>query len=177
MMQRLRCLIPATALVAVLCGCNGTLGVHPETGDEMTKGYEGVRFFPLYKMQTTWQNTTIRDGTKVLASMWGTGSAHCVPTPYTTVSIDVDPDSPMIVKYTPGLLETYEFSTSTSERGNLTAVGVQSTPDQGKTISNLSDATKNFGTLAAGGGGGRPGVEPRPCTDDAKAIAYARYKG
>ncbi len=157
-------------LAVLLVGCNGTLTTHPEMDSEKASGYEGVRFFPLAVMQTTWENTTIRDGTKVVATMWGTGDKRCSAESYVTESIDVDPTHPMILNYRHGILETYEFSVTLSEKGNLTSVNAKSTPDQGKTIDNISDAAQNFAGLAGGGAGGKgPAIVP-PCTDDPKAI-------
>ena len=53
------------------------LTIHPETESEKVSGYEGVPFFPFAVMQTTWKNITIRDGTKVVATMWGMGNKRC----------------------------------------------------------------------------------------------------
>ena len=58
-----------------------------------------------------------------------------------------DYDHPIEIWYEPGLLEANTFSVQLSS-GNFTAINSTSTPDQGKTLLNLTEAAKNIAPMA-----------------------------
>jgi hypothetical protein len=83
------------------------------------------------------------------------------------LAIHPDYAHPQLLQYEHGLLESYKLSAEL-DSGLLKSVNVESTPDQGKTISNLASAVKDVAAIAAAGG-------VPPCNDGPALIRLERY--
>lgn len=81
-----------------------------------------------------------------------------------------DWDHPYILHYEHGILETYTFGATLTSDGILTNINAQSTPDQGKTIANLTSAASS----AAGIARQAPSPAAPDCTTTPLFVGYER---
>ena len=149
--------------LAALPACQGHLVVKPLSDADATTGYEGVSLFQtaIYEQITT--KTLYVEKGHILASSDGRYSARCFPVQTRQLIAAADPDLRMVMRYEPGLLEAAKFNVELAD-GIIKSVGVESTPDQGKTLANLASAAKD--AAAAGGSSSESGPRPRYVCND-----------
>jgi hypothetical protein len=75
-------------------------------------------------------------------------SDNCTNVPTRKLISLPDWDHPYILHYDHGILETYTFGATLTSDGILTNINAQSTPDQGKTIANLTSAASSAAGIA-----------------------------
>ena len=143
-------LVSLPLVVLFLSGCNGS--VHSRLWNPaalsqqmMTKdGVPGViGYMPKSVLETD-------EFTQVLDKDGKFVTADCNPVKIQKVTTVADQTNPIQIWYESGILEASQFGVQWSG-GVFTAVSSQSSPDQGKTISNISSAASNFAKIAAGG--------------------------
>ena len=102
-------------------------------------------------------------------------SSDCATPSFLVRKVDTiaDTDHPIQLKYTPGLLEASEFGATLNGDGVLLEVNNKSTPDQGKTIENLTSAAANVARSAAVVGP----EHSSPATDKAVCNATLTFMG
>ncbi|HEX5453090.1 MAG TPA: hypothetical protein VFX06_04800 [Stellaceae bacterium] len=156
------------AAVAV-SGCSGTLTTTVLPQDTIRPGWVGrgiVAYPTAYFWEDYVKTTVVKDG-KV--------SGDCIHQPAERrLGIHADYSRPMLISYDPGLLESYKFGVMLGDDGALKSVNLDSTPDQGNTLKNLSSAATNFASMAALRAE-RPAEKPL-CTDGAVLVKLTRYK-
>jgi hypothetical protein len=77
-----------------------------------------------------------------------TVSSACTPSLVRKLVTVVDWDHPYRLHYDHGILETYTFGATVTSDGVLTVINSQSTPDQGKTLSNLASVATSAASIA-----------------------------
>jgi len=148
----MRTVIAGVALLA-LGGCNGnilltpldpaTMGNVPAVHDLRTQtpdGYKGlIVYLPtqVKEVDQFIQVQTMPDGKTVVLS------GDCKPVETVKVVTVVDRSRPYLLQYHHGLLETYTFAATLTSDGALASVNTSSTPDQGKTLANLTSAASS----------------------------------
>jgi hypothetical protein len=82
-------------------------------------------------------------------SSTATFSDQCIAVSIKKTAVIADVTHPYRLHYEHGLLESYTFGATLTNDGILTSVNSVSTPDQGKTISNLASAASSAAAAAA----------------------------
>jgi hypothetical protein len=131
---------------ALLAGCQGQLLIHPASPTEQTGTYSGVKFYPTTLMAEVSETTAAIVAGKVVGNSVGSPT-FCRPVKTRKLIVEADFTRPLIATYKPGLFEAYSFNPAMND-GMLSAIGVTSTPDQGKTIANLAGALGSVAALA-----------------------------
>jgi len=150
-----------------LAGCQGRIVVEPLSGAQVQTGYNGMAFYQSAIYEQTTIKTIYVDRGKIIAA--ADGSAHFTCKPVVTVQrvVAADPDRLMLIRYEPGLFETYKLGVELSD-GIIKSVNIESTPDQGKTLGNLAGAAKDAATIAGSSGpASRTGGPQYLCNDGA----------
>jgi hypothetical protein len=141
--------IPSLILTgALLVGCNGEIHSKLWTPDalrEAMSGKDGIKgvigYFPRSLIETDeFTQVVDKDGKFV--------TSDCNRVAIQKVTAVADEVHPIQTWYEPGLLEANQFGVQWAA-GIYTAVNSQSSPDQGKTLANLSSAAANFAKLGA----------------------------
>jgi len=113
-----------------------------------------------------------------------TETNNCRPALTRKIVSVVDYNHPFAVAYEHGLLESYTFAVTLNSDGVLLSVNTQSTPDQGKTLGNLTTAASTAaGIMAKGlevtppGGKKQPSVSTilPPCTTTPVFQNYEKF--
>lgn len=134
--------IAAVVVYGILGGCSGHVYSVPKPVLDPDKNrYEGVLAYPpAYFIEISWTTSVLEDKTnKVLRTSTGIGDNKCIPQVQTKQLVRGDYDSPYQIFYDPGFLGN-TISKSSSSRGVLKSVGVDSTPDRGETFKNMATA-------------------------------------
>jgi len=178
-MQRL--IVPLLAALAV-AGCSGEIVMSPldratlgnptvttdiANGASLDAGYHGLLVYLPTQVLEVDQFTQVQklapDGKTVLLS------GDCTVQPTQKVVTVVDRTHPYLLQYRHGLLETYTFAATLTSDGALASINTQSTPDQGKTLANLSSAAATAGGITKLEA--TPGRKP-PCTQTPSFVRY-----
>ena len=178
-MQRL--IVPLLAALAV-AGCSGEIVMSPldqatlgsptvtsniANASSLDAGYHGLLvYLPTQVLEVdefTQVQKTAADGKTILLS----GDCDHVTTQ--KVVTVVDRTRPYLLQYHHGFLETYTFAATLTSDGALASINTQSTPDQGKTLANLSSAASTAGGIAKLEA--TPGPKS-PCTQTPNFVRY-----
>ncbi len=130
-------------LLACLCtaACQGSLTTHPAKDAELDGTYDGVKFYPTSLVKEYSETTVvIRDGRVVASSSKDRQSdtaLYCRPVKNARYIVAADFRHPLIMKFKPGLLESYTFNPTLTD-GMLTGLNNVATPDAGKTFNNIA---------------------------------------
>jgi hypothetical protein len=101
------------------------------------RSFEGIEIYRTTRLiQTSETRLIIEKGVITASASAKRPKARCIPVQSRTYIVGADFHQPRILKYKPGLFEAYNFKATLSD-GMLTSVGLDSAPDQGKTISNI----------------------------------------
>ena len=176
-----RLIVPLLAALTV-AGCSGeivmspldrtTLGNPAVTSDvanstSLNGGYHGLLvYLPTQVLEVdefTQVQKVASDGKTMLLS------GECTHTLTQKVVTVVDRTHPYLLQYHHGFLETYTFAATLTSDGALASINTQSTPDQGKTLANLSSAASTAGGITKLGA--TPGPK-EPCTQTPNFIRY-----
>lgn len=124
----------------IIMGCSGHLRTHPASPEEINGKYEGVKHYQQTLLEEISETTILID--KDSGIIIGSKEKNtCTPVETKKLIIGADFTKPLITEFDPGFLESYTFNATLSE-GMLNSVNTTSTPDQGKTFSNLASAAK-----------------------------------
>ena len=136
----------ATALAAlVTASCTGTVEMTPLPPDKLETHYEAgtseagiivYRAMPIVEVDAFVQ-ANIPDPSKAGATILTSDCDRVLTRKIVTVA---DTAHPYRLHYEHGFLEAYSFGATLNGDGILTAINTQSTPDQGKTLQNLTSA-------------------------------------
>lgn len=101
-----------------------------------------------------------------------TFTPNCSRTEIKKIATVPDQMHPVLISYHHGVLEGYSFSAQLNSDGVITAVNTTSSPDQGKTIANLTEAATSLSKLGAAKLAPKPAVVP-PCNS---SPSFDRYE-
>jgi hypothetical protein len=143
--------------------------VHDVNAEPLDQSYHGVVVYlptQVLEIDRFTQIQTLAPDNKTLIL-----SGACDPSNATIQKVVtvVDRAHPYLLQYHHGLLETYTFGATLTSDGALAGINTSSTPDQGKTLANLSAAAVSAGSLA------RLTATPRhdlPCTQTPSFVRY-----
>ena len=144
-------LVPTVSALSMLslASCNGTVIMSPLSPEQLDANYKAgidVRgIIVLRSIQKVEVDQFIQFNVPInpkLAPSAGntTISNDCSPVEVRKVVTVADTAHPYRLHYEHGILETYTFGATLSQDGVLLGINTVSTPDQGKTISNLTTA-------------------------------------
>ena len=142
----------AIALATALAGCSGTVKMTPLPPGTLASDYEAgtdeagiivYRAMPIVEVDEFTQ-ATVPDTSKAGATLV---TGDCDPVLSRKVVTIADTEHPYRLHYDHGLLETYTFGATLNGDGILVGINTQSTPDQGKTIQNLTSAAASGATI------------------------------
>ena len=106
-----------------------------------------MKFYPTGLVKEYSETTlVIKDGRIVASSLPSHTVASCTPVRSARLIVASDFSHPLIIKFTPGLLEAYTFNPTLTD-GMLTGLNSVSTPDAGKTFNNI---VTGLGALSGG---------------------------
>lgn len=174
---------PATSKIILLfaaalgiTGCSGTLTTTflapTKNGPApLTPGWSGngVIAYPTAYFKEQYVTTTIVQNGKVIHRSIDGG---CSPQTSSKLAALADYARPMLISYSPGLLESYKLGVELNADGSLKSVNLGSTPDQGNTLKNLGSAAASVATPLAA----RKQTKPAPpCTDGEVLTDLIRY--
>ncbi len=131
--------------LAGLTGCSGTLYTIPTPSPKTDisgykEAYEGILIYPPTNFAEIFWLTAVIENNKVIRTSSGKQPDNkCAIRLQYKLAIRPDLDSAQQLLYKPGLLEKYNFKAEL-DQGMLKSVGVESTPDRGETLKNLTAA-------------------------------------
>ena len=159
-----------------ITGCSGTLTttfLAPTKNDPapLTPGWSGngVIAYPTAYFKERYVTTTIVQNGKVTRRSTDGG---CSPQTSYKLAALADYARPMLISYSPGLLESYKLGVELNADGSLKSVNLSSTPDQGNTLKNLGSAAASFATPLTAF---KRAKQPSPCTDGEVLTDLIRY--
>ena len=165
-------------LIFALCACNGMIKsklwtqenfVNAASTNQVFDGIFGYYQRPVLEVDEMTQLSD-KDGKFV--------TALCKHVMVQSVKNIMDYEHPVQIWYEPGLLEANKFSVQLNN-SMYTAVNSESTPDQGKTLLNLSEAAGNLAKIAALAPAKFPSKPAAPGTerpDCNAAPSFVRYE-
>lgn len=152
---------------SLLMGCSGNIVLSPldpttmgnptvvrdinssAAGEELSRGYHGlVVYLPVQRIEvdrfTQIQALGPDNKTLIATENCDPNSPEAITRKVVTVA---DSSRPFLLQYHHGFLETYTFAATINADGTLASINTNSTPDQGKTISNLASAASTVGKI------------------------------
>jgi hypothetical protein len=149
--------IASVAAASALCGCSGIVKMTPVSPTEISTGYQNkadvdgiivYRAIPLIEVDRFTQVSVPANSAQPGSAMVLSSACNKVITrKLVTVA---DWEHPYRLHYEHGILETYTFGATLTADGVLTNINSQSTPDQGKTFSNLASAASSAAGIPKG---------------------------
>jgi hypothetical protein len=146
---------------AALGGCSGTIELTPLDpatlgkpaivgdihADNVDSGYHGLLVYLPTQVLEVDQFTQIQTASADGKTMLLSGECDRSKAYVQKIVTIVDRAHPYLLQYHHGLLETYTFAATLTADGALASINTSSTPDQGKTLANLSAAAVSAGGL------------------------------
>jgi hypothetical protein len=161
------------AISCMLIGCTGEIRtklLSPQQLDTELRKPEGIRGVFGYYTRSVIEVDNLTQLTDVNGKPVPGPCRQILTQKITTIK---DQDHPYEIWYQHGLLEANQFSVQLSD-GVFTAINSQSTPDQGKTLSNLASAATSL--LGAAAKGLAPPGPPVPQPDCNAGPSFVQFK-
>jgi hypothetical protein len=157
----------------LLAGCNGNIVTTSLDPSKLNTPGTTVTGVPAFLPSLFYETVELRELLDDKGKSIGTAPVQCSVVKKEKVVAKPDYAHPILVSYDPGILESYTFGIELNPDGTIKAVNNTSTPDQGKTVLNLTSAAANAAKIAAADKGQSANIPP--CNGGESTIEYRRF--